>query len=233
MKLIVLILSFICSTAFAESVSISVSPANDSGYIGQANFKYGISNCYGDISAAFGGLALNTNQYLYEGKTYTPADLGLSEFSKPGFQYTTIFADLFLGGVKLGERLKMDNVTFFSGVGCFSETYHVTTMAGVKDADYRSKVKELNLQNFEIKADTRSIRVENLIRKKLQAEADKVAAEAKALKKIKDDELKAKAAELKLVEDTKKAAASASAAAVIAKTTPSSGTAATTKSATA
>ena len=228
MKLIIFILSFICSAAFAESVSLSVSPANDSGYIGEASFKYGISNCYGDISAAFGGLVVATNQYLYEGKTYTPADLGLAEFSKPGFQYTTIFADLFHGNAKLGERIKMDNVTFFSGVGCFSETYHVTTLAGVKDADYKSKVKELSLQNFEIRADSRSIKVENLILKKLQAEAD----EAKALKKIKDEELKAKAAELKAAEDAKKAAEDSKKAAVAAVAAKTAGAANTSNPAT-
>lgn len=205
----ILVISLMSSLAIAETITLPLSPTKSSGYIGEVRFDYGIRNCYGNISAGFGNLVVSSNQYLYEGKTYTPSDLGLTEFSKPGLRYTIIFADLYHGSANLG-RIKMDNVVFFSGVGCFSETYHITKLAGVKDADYKDKIAELSLRNFEIQVNSSSTKIDNLIYNKLSAESAKAAAEEKAQKAAKRlEEEKAKAAdELKKAEELKKAKAS-------------------------
>lgn len=171
MKKILFSIVFFCSleSLAVYSATVSVQPGSGNGYVGQLSFKYGFANCYGKVSLAFGNQSLQAGSYLYEGKIYSPTDLGLSEFKKPTVSGATIVADVYDGGSQLG-KVEFKNVTFFSGVGCFSETYSVIEMLGLNNADYRERFKDLRLANFAIKADSRNFKVEELIYKKNQNE---------------------------------------------------------------
>ncbi len=185
-KLLFSILIFCSLRSFAvESATVPVQPENGNGYAGELSFKYGFANCYGKVSVAFGNQNLQARSYLYEGKGYTPVDLGLTEFKKPTVSGATIVADVYDGGSNLG-KVEFKNVTFFSGVGCFSETYSVIEMLGLNNTDYRERFKDLRLANISIKADSRNFKVEELIYKKTQNEIaqknnlEKEAAQAQA-----------------------------------------------------
>lgn len=169
-KIIFLIVAFCSLKSFAaQSVTTPVRPESGNGYEGELTFKYGFANCYGKISLAFGNQNLQSKSYLYEGKSYTPADLGLNGFKKPKVSGATIVADVYDGQSNLG-KVEFKNVTFFSGVGCFSETYSVIEMLGLKNEDYKERFKDLKLANISMKADSRNFKVEELIYKKNQTE---------------------------------------------------------------
>lgn len=153
-----------------QSVTVPVQPESGNGYVGDLSFKYGFANCYGKISLAFGNQNLQARSYFYEGKGYSSVELGLAEFKKPTVSGANIVADVYDGGNNLG-KVEFKNVTFFSGVGCFSETYPVIEMLGLNNADYRERFKDLRLVNIAIKADSRNFKVEELIYKKTQNEA--------------------------------------------------------------
>ncbi|NDG85463.1 MAG: hypothetical protein EBX52_10575 [Proteobacteria bacterium] len=90
----------------------------------------------------------------------------------------TIEADLYRGEMSLGH-LTMDNVIFFSSVGCFGETYHVTKMLGLKDEDYRKEIDSLSLRNLSARARVKDHKIEGLIDQKLGEEVKEQRKEAK------------------------------------------------------
>jgi hypothetical protein len=181
-NLVFFIFTLATPNAFSATHTVSLSPdSGKNGYEGQFTFSDGIRNCYGEISAAFGSPNLSPTQYHYEGKSYTPADLGLESFPKkrPGGE---IEADLYDGEQNLGH-LTFKNVTFFSAAGCFTETYHITKMLGLPDVEYRKKVDQLSLRNFSIKARTTDRSIELKIRANLAEEKAAILEKQKAEQK--------------------------------------------------
>ena len=171
-KIILSFLMFVCFEAFASS-SVSVSFKSDKdGYMGDLDFRYGFNNCYGKISLAFGNETLKANGYIYENKVYSPSDLALTEFKKSKINGLTIAADVYEHERLLG-RAEFKNVTFFSGVGCFSETYPVIEMLGLKNSDFKESFKSLSLRNVNVSGIARNYKIEDLIIKKSQAEKEK------------------------------------------------------------
>lgn len=188
-SLIVFICAYVIvlSPVFAEKHSVTVGADSGSGYVGTLQFASGISNCYGDISAAFGNENFTPSGYVYKGKTYSPQEVGLTQFKKVKLGYTDLSADLFIGAQNLG-RLTMTNVIFFSGTGCFGETYHITKLLGLDDKEYRSRIKELSLSNFSISAKAVDYKIEMKIDEKDEA------AKAELKEKEKEKEIKKNAA---------------------------------------
>lgn len=169
-NLIIFILAhvFAWAVAFAESHTVTIAADSGSGYVGTLQFASGISNCYGDVSAAFGNEKFAPSGYVYKGKTYSPQDVGLTQFKKVQLGSTDLSADLFVGAQNLG-RLTMKNVIFFSGTGCFGETYHITELLGLDDKEYRSRIKELSLRNFSISTKAVDYKIEMKIDEKDEA----------------------------------------------------------------
>lgn len=178
---------FVLFSAFAESHTVTVAADSGSGYVGTLQFASGISNCYGEVSAAFGNEEFIPSGYVYKGKTYSPQDVGLDQFKKVRLGSTDLSADLYIGAQNLG-RLTMKNVIFFSGTGCFGETYHITKLLGLDDKEYRSRLKELSLNNFSISAKAVDYKIEMKIDEKDEA----AKAELKELETKKNAELKEK-----------------------------------------
>lgn len=154
--------------AFAENHTVTVGTDSGSGYVGTLQFASGISNCYGDVSAAFGNEKFIPTGYVYKGKTYSPQEVGLTQFKKVQLGSTDLSADLFIGAQNLG-RLTMTNVIFFSGTGCFGETFHITELLGLNDKEYRSRIKEFSLKNFSISVRTVDYKIEMKIDEKDEA----------------------------------------------------------------
>lgn len=157
------------SIALGASSAVAPLKSDNQGYVGDLSFQYGFNNCYGTISLAFGNEQLKAISYLYEGQTYSAADLGLGEFKKGKTSGLTISAEVFEGERSLG-RADFKNVTFFSGVGCFSETYPVIEMLSLKNSDYKENFKNLSLRNISLSGSARNYKVEELIIAKKRSE---------------------------------------------------------------
>ncbi len=155
-------------TALSASLqaSATISPGNADGAQGSLNFNYGFRNCYGKVSLAFGKESIQAQSYQYEGKTYSPNELGISEFKKVSAKGSNITADVYAGNQKLGTA-EFKNVIFFADIGCFSETYAVIEMLGLNNSDYKTRVEELRLDNIRVSSAARSYKTEELIIKKL------------------------------------------------------------------
>ena len=137
--------------SFAEVHPVRVEAVSGSGFEGNAQIGDGFKNCYGDIVAGFSTSEYTPVSYRYNGKSYTPQDLGMNEFKPRKLGNATLSADLYLGQQSLG-RVTVKNVIFFSAVGCFSETYGVIKMLGLKNEDYRKNYKELRFQNLTLES---------------------------------------------------------------------------------
>ena len=62
--------------ANTESHSIPLSPAEgQDGFEGTLDFSSGFRNCYGDVSAGFGGGGFTPSRYRYKGKPTRPVIL--------------------------------------------------------------------------------------------------------------------------------------------------------------
>ncbi|RKD90453.1 tetratricopeptide repeat protein [Mangrovibacterium diazotrophicum] len=138
--------------AFAQEVqklNVTYTPS-ENGYELQIPFAWEFINCYGEIHVTItkNTKSITSSAYISDGVRYTAADLGAEAFSKPECGYTDLSADVYCGAYKLG-RIKMTNVIDWLG-GCFGQTYYVTEMLGVKDADYRDRLAELSLSNLRI-----------------------------------------------------------------------------------
>lgn len=154
------------ATSAPQQASAMLSPATSDGPLGSINFQYGFRNCYGKVSLAFGKETIHAKSYQYEGKVYSPPDLGLSEFKKISAKGSNISADVYAGTQKLGSA-EFKNVIFFADIGCFSETYAVIDLLGLNNSDYKNRIEELRLDNIRITSAARSYKTEELIIQKL------------------------------------------------------------------
>ena len=195
----------------AEEIRVQVSPEpGNSGYEGTLRFTYGLRNCYGVVSGAFGGGEFIPEVYHYQGKTYQPSDLGMTEFKKRKTG-ATLEADVFRQSERLG-RITFETVTFFSAAGCFTETYGIMKMLGLKDEDYRKNVQELSLQNFSARVRVQDYKIEGKLDEEARQEERRIREEKAKLEEAKRAEEAKQAEEARKAEDAARVASGSAAA---------------------
>ena len=123
---------------------------NENGYELEIPFVWKFINCYGEVHVTITKNTKNikSTAYIYNGVRYTSAELGNDAFTKPTCGLTDINADVYNQAYKLGN-IKMDNVLDWLG-GCMGQTYHVTKLLGLNDADFRDNLSSLSLSNIKI-----------------------------------------------------------------------------------
>lgn len=132
-----------------QRANIKYTPS-DNGYELNIPFAWKFINCYGEVHVTItkNTKDITSNAYIYNGVRYTSTELGNDAFAKPECGLTDISADVYHNAYKLGN-VKMGNVIDWLG-GCFGQTYHITKLLGINDADYKDKVSELSLSNLKI-----------------------------------------------------------------------------------
>lgn len=164
-----LLLSPLTAFSAPQHATATISPGTADGAQGNISFHYGFKNCFGNISLAFGKESIQTQSYQYEGKSYSPSDLGQTEFKKVSAKGSNITADVYAGNQKLGSA-EFKNVIFFAEIGCFSETYSVIEMLGLNNSEFKKRIEELRLDNIRVSSPLRSYKTEELIIKKIASE---------------------------------------------------------------
>tara|TARA_R110002049_G_scaffold39374_8_gene121224 strand:- start:2767 stop:5250 length:2484 start_codon:yes stop_codon:yes gene_type:complete len=168
-KLYCLVISLIicadfCFSQEVQSATLKYTPS-ENGYELNIPFKWKFINCYGEVHVTITKNSKNiTSQtYIYNGKRYTQKELGSEAFIKPECGLTDIQADLYNDSFRLGEA-KLDNVINWFG-GCFGQTYYITKLVGVNDADYKEKLANLSLKNIRfLTVSSRDYKIEGKIK---------------------------------------------------------------------
>jgi hypothetical protein len=144
-----LFLGFQLSAQDVQRATLSYTPS-ENGYELKIPFSWKFINCYGEthVTITKNSKDITSNAYVYNGRRYTSAELGAEAFVKPSCGVTDLRADVYHNSFKLGNIL-MGNVIDWLG-GCFGQTYYVSKMLGLNDADYKDKVAELSLSNLKI-----------------------------------------------------------------------------------
>lgn len=153
-----------CFSQEVQSATLKYTPS-ENGYELNIPFKWKFINCYGEVHVTITKNSKNitSNTYLYNGKRYTQAELGTEAFQKPECGLTDIQVDLYNDSFRLGEG-KLGNVIDWFG-GCFGQTYHITKLVGVNDADYKEKLANLSLKNIRfLTVSTRDYKIEGKIK---------------------------------------------------------------------
>ena len=155
---------------FGNSFSQNIQTANlkytpsDNGFELNIPFKWKFIDCYGEVHVTItkNSKKITSNAYIFNGKRYTKADLGSDAFIKPDCGLTDIMVDLYDGSFRLGEG-KLGNVIDWFG-GCFGQTYHITKIIGLNDADYKEKLSSLSLKNIRfLQVSSRDYKIEGKI----------------------------------------------------------------------
>lgn len=134
------------------------------GYLGVADIKYVIKNCYGDPNLIVNIKTKNT-KYRYENKLYDLAEYPSSKTSAKG--YTVLEGNIYKSNFDLGH-IEYTNITNFNAAGCFSDTYSLTNNLGLgKEYAKEDTINFLKLLNPVLYINSRDYKLEKEIKKGL------------------------------------------------------------------
>ncbi|MBJ6366474.1 hypothetical protein [Snuella sedimenti] len=138
---------------------VNLNPESKNGFLGTVTMVYAFGNCYGDAIMAFGYKDLNITKVKYNGKTYTPNDLGISDFNKYKMSLTRVDADFRFNYAPVTSKV-LSYVLDKYDLGCFGETVTIAS----KNTEYNK-----NLDKFSVSFKNAEYGMSMLLSSKIEA----------------------------------------------------------------